>query len=161
MTRTASTKEELTDPESLEVQFTARAKAFGAGKNLYRGPNHHDGLNVANDPAQSPTADKAKVRGSPGDGRTVGVTHVYFLCTANRDKGWAWKLLQYLGGRTKDGNYTQAENLARDAMLGSGYQSVMDSEVIGTGWAPRGDVPAILEIWKKATYLGEVVDSMY
>ena len=46
--------------------------------------------------------------GSPGDGKTIGVTHVYFLSTANRDKEWAWKLLQYLGGKTKDGNYTQA-----------------------------------------------------
>ena len=157
----ATFKEELADPESLKVLFTASAKAFGAGKNLYRGPNHHYGLNIANDPAQSPTAGKTKVWGSPGDGRTVGVTHVYFLCTANRDKEWAWKLLQYLGGKTKDGRYTQAENLARDAMLGSGYQSVMDSDVIKAGWAPWGDVPAILEIWKKATYLGEVVNSMY
>ena len=59
--------------------------------------------------------------GSPGDGKTIGVTHVYFLSTANRDKEWAWKLLQYLGGKTKDGNYTQAIGLAKDAMLGSGY----------------------------------------
>ena len=31
-------KEELADPESLKVQFTSSAKAFSAGKNLYRGP---------------------------------------------------------------------------------------------------------------------------
>jgi len=59
---------------------------------------------------------------------------VYFLTTANRDKEWAWKLLQYLGGKTKDGAYTQAVNLAKDAMLGSGYSSVMNSDVIKTGW---------------------------
>ncbi len=110
-------KEDLADPESLKAQFTGSAKAFGAGKNIYRGPNHHYGLNIANDPAQSPNAGKIKVHGSPGDGKTIGDTHVYFLCTANRDKEWAWKLLQYLGGKTKDGQYSQAMSLARDAML--------------------------------------------
>src|SRR5205823_14435926 len=34
---------DIADPESLKVQFTTSAKAFGAGKNLYRGPNHHYG----------------------------------------------------------------------------------------------------------------------
>ena len=70
-------------------------------------------------------AGKVKVHGFPGDGRTIGVAHVYFLSSAHRDKEWAWKLLQYLGGKTKDGEYTQAVNLAKDAMLGSGYNSVM------------------------------------
>ena len=37
---------DIADPESLKVQFTSGAKAFGAGKNLYRGPNHHYGLNI-------------------------------------------------------------------------------------------------------------------
>lgn len=152
---------DIADPESLKVQFTTSAKAFGAGKNLYRGPNHHYGLNVANDPAQSPIAGKVKVLGSPGDGKTIGVTHVYFLTTANRDKEWGWKLLQYLGGRTKDGNYTQAVGLAKDAMLGSGFTSVMNSDAVKQGWAPWGDVPAILKIWDQAAYIGEVCSSVY
>ena len=56
---------DISDPESLKVQFTTSAKAFGAGKNLYRGPNHHYGLNVANDKAQSSIAGKVKVHGFP------------------------------------------------------------------------------------------------
>jgi maltose-binding protein MalE len=103
---------DIADPESLKVQFTTSAKAFGAGKNLYRGPNHHYGLNVANDPAQSPIAGKVKVLGSPGDGKTIADAHVYFLCTANRNKEWAWKLLQYLGGKTK-GRQLHAGNQPR------------------------------------------------
>ncbi|MBN9487500.1 MAG: extracellular solute-binding protein [Alphaproteobacteria bacterium] len=152
---------DIADPESLKVQFTTSAKAFGAGKNLYRGPNHHYGLNVVNDPTQSPIAGKVKVLESPGDGRTIADAHVYFVTTANRNKEWAWKLLQYLGGRTKDGNYTQAIGLAKDAMLGSGYNSVMNSDAVKTGWAPWGDVPTILKIWDKATYIGEVCSSVY
>jgi hypothetical protein len=152
---------DIADPESLKVQFTSGAKAFGAGKNLYRGPNHHYGLNICNDPAQSPIAGKVKALGSPGDGKTIGVTHVYFLSSANRDKEWAWKLLQYLGGKTKDGQYSQAINLARDAMLGSGYNSVMKSAAVTEGWKPWGDPVQILQIWDKATYVAEVVPSIY
>ena len=59
---------DISDPESLKVQFTTSAKAFSAGKNLYRGPNHHYGLNIVNDPSQSPIAGKVKVHGFPGDG---------------------------------------------------------------------------------------------
>ena len=143
------------------MQFTSGAKAFGAGKNLYRGPNHHYGLNICNDPAQSPIAGKVKALGSPGDGKTIGVAHVYFVSSANRNKEWAWKLLQYLGGKTKDGNYTQALGLAKDAMLGSGYSSVMNSDAIKLGWAPWGDVPKMLKIWDKSAYIGDVCSSIY
>jgi hypothetical protein len=114
-----------------------------------------------NDPSQSPIAGKVKVWGSPGDGKTIGDTHVYFLCTANRDRDWAWKLLQYLGGKTKDGAYTQADTLARDAMLGSGYASVMKSAAVAEGWKPWGEPQKILQIWDKATYVGEVCNSVY
>lgn len=154
-------KEDLADPESMKLQFTTSAKSFGAGKNIYRGPNHFYGLNIVNDPKESPIAGKVKAHDSPGDGRTIGDTHVYFLCTANRDKDWAWKLLQYLGGKTKDGHYSQAENLARDAMLGSGFKSVMNSNVITEGWKPWGDPQKLLQIWDKATYVGEVCNSIY
>ena len=78
---------DIADPESLKVQFTTSAKVFGAGKNLYRGPNHHYGLNVANDKAQSSIAGKVKVHGFPGDGRTIGVAHVYFLSSAQSRQG--------------------------------------------------------------------------
>ena len=50
------------------------------------------------------------------------------------DKEWAWKLLQYLGGRTKDGQYTQATNLMRNAMLGSGFNTVMESKDLRETW---------------------------
>ncbi len=62
---------------------------------------------------------------------------------------------------TKDGQYTQANRLATDAMLGSGYQSVMDSELLKTGWAKWADVPTVLGIWNKATNFADVVPAVY
>ena len=112
---------DIADPELLKVQFTTSPRRSAPARTSIAGPNHHYGLNIVNDPAQSPIAGKVKVLGSPGDGKTIGDAHVYFLSPPTANKEWAWKLLQYLGGKTKDGNYTQAISLAKDAMLGSGY----------------------------------------
>ncbi len=46
-------------------------------------------------------------------------------------------------------------------MLGSGYNSVMNSDAVKQGWAPWGDVPAILKIWDQAAYIGDVCSSVY
>ena len=46
-------------------------------------------------------------------------------------------------------------------MLGSGYQSVMESDAVLEGWAPWGDPKQLLEMWNKASYIGEPVSSVY
>ncbi len=45
-------------------------------------------------------------------------------------------------------------------MLGSGYQSVMESELLRKGWAKWGDVPTILGAWSKATNFADVVPAV-
>ncbi|HEV8438050.1 MAG TPA: extracellular solute-binding protein [Methylomirabilota bacterium] len=154
-------KEELADPNSLNLRFIPAVKAFNAGQHVYLGTLHHYYLSLVNDQAQSPIAGKGRVLALPGDGKTIGYTMLYILCSATKNKEWAWKLQQYLGGRTKNGEYTQANRLATDAMLGSGYQSVMDSELLRKGWAKWGDVPTILNIWSKASNFADVVPTVY
>ena len=155
------TKHEIADPNSLNLRFIPAVKAFNAGQHVYLGTQHHYYMSLANDAAQSPIAGKAKVHGHPGDGKTIGYTMIYILSGAYDDKEWAWKLLQYLGGRTKDGEYTQANRLATDAMLGSGYQSVMESDLLREGWSKWADVDAILDAWGKATNFADVVPAVY
>lgn len=155
------TEHEIADPNSLNLRFIPAVKAFNAGQHIYLGTQHHYYMSLANDEAQSPIAGKAKVHGHPGDGKTIGYTMIYILSGAYEDKEWAWKLLQYLGGKTKDGQYTQANRLATDAMLGSGYQSVMESELLREGWSKWADVDVILDIWKKATNFANVVPAVY
>ena len=156
----ATFKDELADPNSFNVRFIPAVKAFNAGQHVYLGTLHHYYLQNANDAASSPIAGKARFHGHPGDGKTIGYTMLYIMPTTTKNKEWAWKLLQYLGGRTKDGKYTQAERLATDAMLGSGYQSVMESAVLREGWAKWGDVPAILGAWNKAANFAEIVPAV-
>jgi ABC-type glycerol-3-phosphate transport system substrate-binding protein len=153
-------KEELADPTSFNVRFIPAVKAFNAGQHIYLGTLHHYYLSLVNDAAQSPIAGKGRMVGHPGDGKTIGYTMLYIMVSTTKNKDWAWKLLQYLGGKTKDGQYTQAQRLATDAMLGSGYQSVMESELLRTGWAKWGDVPAILGAWNKAANFSEIVPAV-
>lgn len=153
-------KEELADPNSLNLRFIPAAKAFNAGQHVYLGTLHHYYINLINDQAQSPIAGKGKVLGHPGDGKTIGYTMLYIMPSTTKHREWAWALLQYLGGRTKDGQYTQANRLATDAMLGSGYQSVMESELLRRGWAKWGDVPTILGAWNRAVNFAEVVPAV-
>jgi len=151
----------LSDPGSLKMQQTTSAATFSAGHNLYRGPSQHFGLSIINDPARSSIAGKVKIWGSPGDGKTIGSTHSVFLTTATRNKEWGWKLLQYLGGKTRDGKYTMAETLARTAMFLPGYTSLLNSHAIAEGWKKWCDPQKLLEIMGKATYVGEVCNSIY
>jgi ABC-type glycerol-3-phosphate transport system substrate-binding protein len=153
-------KEELADPGSLNLRFIPAAKAFNSGQHVYLGTLHHYYVSLINDAAQSPIAGKGRVLGHPGDGKTIGYTMLYILVSTTKNREWAWKLMQYLGGRTKNGDYTQANRLADDAMLGSGYRSVMESEGLRRGWSKWGDVPTILKAWSKATTFNEVVPAV-
>ncbi len=153
-------KDELSDPNSLELRFIPAAKAFNTGDYLYLLPLHHYYINLVNDSAQSPIAGKGKYAPMPGDGKTLGYTVLYLMSSATKNKEWAWKLLQYMGGKTKAGTYTQAERLASDAMLASGYESVMRSDVIRTGWAKWGDPAVVLKQWETASTWTEAVPAV-
>jgi multiple sugar transport system substrate-binding protein len=154
-------KEELADPNSLNLRFIPAAKAFNAGQHVFLGTLHHYYISLINDAAQSPIAGKGRVLGLPDDGKTIGYTMLYVLSSNTKNRDWAWKLLQYLGGRTKSGEYTQANRLAVDAMLGSGYRSVLEGDVLKRGWSKWADVPTVLGIWNKATNFADVVPAVY
>ena len=153
------TKHNISDPESLKVQMGGSTNAFKAGQHLYRGPNHHYTLRQINDPSQSSIAGKVKVHGFPGDGRSIANANVYCMMTAKGNKDWAWKQLQYLGGRTKDGEYMQAQKLMREQMFGSGFKSIMDSPELKQAWSQWADVPTLLDTWNKSDFIGDVIQS--
>ena len=46
-------------------------------------------------------------------------------------------------------------------MLASGYQSVMDSDLLRRAWAKWADVPTLLDVFKKATNFADVAPAVY
>jgi len=83
------------------------------------------------------------------------------ISSATKNREWAWKLLQYLAGRTKDGEYAQAKNLAKEYMLAPGYKSVMASPEIREVWSKRVDVDKMLDIFNRAVNYADVVPAIY
>ena len=45
-------------------------------------------------------------------------------------------------------------------MLASGYQSVMESDLLRKAWAKWADVPTVLDVFKKATNFADVVPAV-
>lgn len=151
------TKWNISDPESLKVVTGSTSLAFGGGKNLYRGCDQHYMFNQVNQAGRTAISGKMRAHPFPGDGRTLSMSVPYFITTATRDVEWAWKLLQYFGGRTKDGDYTQALGLAKNAMLGSGYKSVMADPSVRESWRQWGDPDIIMDSWDKSTNIHKVI----
>jgi multiple sugar transport system substrate-binding protein len=154
-------KHKIADPDSLTLKYVPAVKVFNTGKHIYTGAMHNYFINLVNDPSQSPIAGKAKILGMPGDGRSVAVTWYYMLSSATKNREWAWKMLQYLGGRTKDGEYVQAINLAKDAMLVPGYKSVLQNPSVRETWSKRVDVDKMLEIFDKSVSMADTVPAMH
>lgn len=149
------TKWNIADPVSMKNSTGKTSKAFGAGTNLYFGGGGHYSLNQVNN-RDYPISGHMRLHNWPNPNRILGNEGLYYLSSANRDIEWAWKMLQYLGGRTKDGEYTQAIKLATTTMLGSGYTSVNNSPTVRKTWSKWADVELLLKMWDKATYVGEV-----
>jgi multiple sugar transport system substrate-binding protein len=151
----------LSDPSSLQLSMNASAQTFATGGHLFRGPTQHYGLQIINDPAQSPIAGQGRLWEGPLGPKTITSPHLLYLSTQTRDRQWAWMLLQALGGKTKDGEYTMAKQLAQAAGFGPGYQSLVDSTFLEDAWSGWMDVGKYRELLANATNSFDVVGAFY
>lgn len=147
----------LSDPSSLNLSMNASAQAFSTGGHVFRGPTQHYGIAIINDPEQSPIAGQGRMWSGPQGYRTITSSHLVFMPTAYSDKEWAWKLVQYLGGKTQDGEYTMAKRLANVAMFGPGYKSLVDSPVVTEDWKRWADPDVYTQLLQNATNTFDVV----
>jgi multiple sugar transport system substrate-binding protein len=128
----------ISAPESLELRFIPATKAFWTEKYSYLMFVHHYYMSMLNSEVESPIVGRAHNWLLPNGGATLGYTDLYTMCSTTGSKEWAWMLLQYLGGKTKDGQYTIAKKYAIKSMLGTGFDVVNKD-------------PAVLELWRKWT----------
>ncbi|MDR7483676.1 MAG: extracellular solute-binding protein [Armatimonadota bacterium] len=152
----------ISDPRSLELRFIPALKVFHTGDYLYHLISREYYLSFANDKAQSPIAGRVRAAGLPG-GRVIGAGHGYALSTASRSPEWAWILLQTVGGRDKNGQFTFPNYQLEHFMIGSGYRSVMTPQNYAektAKWVPKGNVEVILANYRQATSILKVVPVM-
>jgi len=144
-------KWEISAPESLELRYIPAAKATWTEKYSFHPLTHHYYMSLMNSQSQSPIAGRMKNFMCPNDGATLGWTVLETMGGNPHDRDWAWMLQQYVGGKTKDGQYTIGLKYAVDAMLGSGFNPVNENPAIKESWKKWTDVDLNLEQWKKAT----------
>ena len=89
---------------------------------------------VTNDPKASKIAGKVKNALMPGKTQsTFAWTAVYLMGSQPVDVDRVWNLLQFFGGKAKDGQYHVIKRWALEFGLGSGYKEVMaDPEVVAS-----------------------------
>ena len=155
-------KTQISDPRSLELRFIPAVKAYMQGKFIYLLIQREYYLSFANDKAQSPIAGHVRAMGLPNN-RIIGAGHGFVMCTATANPEWAWKLLQLVGGKTKDGEYSFHNLDLELTMAGSGYKSVMTPENylkrVGK-WVPEGNEKEILAGYENATGVLEILPVM-
>ncbi len=150
---------QVSDPKSLEVRFIPAARAFNTGDYLYMLGNQLNYIVYNNDPALSPIAGKVRPMLMPGDGRTLGQTQFYFITRNTRRREWAWRLLQYLGGKTKDGEFIQARKWVEVASVAPAFKSLMNRTFLA-GWKKFFDLELPLRQWPKGTAIVEAVPAI-
>lgn len=154
------TEWQISDPRSIELRYIPSAKAFAQGEHVFHGPTEFYFIEQMNRKGESPIAGRVGNFNMPGDGTTLGFTQLYGIPATTKNKEWAWKLLQHVGGKDKDGNYFTAKTFALGAMTGSGYTAVMEDPEVKAKWAEWVDVDLLLKQWAKARYISEAVPAI-
>ncbi|MBC7223959.1 MAG: extracellular solute-binding protein [Anaerolineae bacterium] len=142
---------QISAPESLELRYIPAAKAFWTGKYSFHLFTHHYYSSLMNSQKESPIAGRVKNFLLPNGGATLGWTALFVMGANAGSREWAWMLMQYAGGKTKDGNYTAALKYGVDAMLGSGFRPVNENPAIMESWKKWIDVELNLKQWDLAT----------
>jgi ABC-type glycerol-3-phosphate transport system substrate-binding protein len=154
------TEWEVSDPSSIELRYIPSANAFAQGEHIFHGPTEYYFIEQMNREGESPIAGKVKNFNMPGDGTTLGVAQLYGIPATTQNKEWAWKLLQHVGGKAKDGEYFTRKLFAENAMTGPGYPEVMEDPDVQAAWSQWVDMDLLLEQWDKAKYIGEAVPAI-
>jgi len=151
---------EISAPESLEYRFIPAVKAFWTGKYSHHLFTRAYYMRYLNHETESPIRGRVHQWFLPNGGATLGWTAFYALGSNTRSPEWAWKLLQYMGGKTKDGQYTIAKRYAMDTMLGSGFDPVNRDAEVQAAWKKWTDVELNMRQWERATAVSAVVPAM-
>jgi multiple sugar transport system substrate-binding protein len=107
--------------------------AYCTGRHTFMVLHDYD-QKVTNDPAASKIAGKVKNALMPGKTHsTFAWTAVYLMGAHPVDDARVWNLLQFFGGKAKDGQYHVIKRWALQFGLGSGYKEVMnDPDVVAS-----------------------------
>ena len=107
--------------------------SYASGRHTFQ-PMHDYNQKVVNDPEFSQIAGKVRNTLMPGATRdTFAWTATYLMGSDPVDAERVWQMLQFFGGKAKDGKYHVCKRWALEFGLGSGHKELMnDPEVVAS-----------------------------
>ena len=131
-------KEALVTPDIMTLPNEG-VPSYATGRHTFMILHDYD-QKVANDPKLSKAAGKVKNALMPGKTKsTFGWTAAYVMAKQPIDVERDWNLLQFFGGKAKDGQYHVIKRWALEFGLGSGYREVMDDPEIKASFSQWRD----------------------
>jgi len=146
----------IADLSALELRWIPALKAYAAGKHMFTITRERYMLNV-NDPSKSPTAGSHKIFKI---GPHIFAGHFWALGSNAADKNFSWAYLQYLGGKTKAGQYFMADARAKYAGASGWPEKTLQNAEIKALWDKWFDLAEYGRQWKDARFIGDVCRAM-
>jgi len=138
-------------PPDVFTQIGESVPNFSTGQHSYMVVHEYD-QKVFNTPSTSQIAGAARNFIMPGKTRSTFVwTAVYQMGAKPVDEARAWNLMQFFGGKAKDGEYHVAKRWALDFGLGTPYKEVIDSPEVQKSFSAWKDTKIATQQLETAT----------
>ena len=143
-------EEELVVPDIMTLQGEA-VPNFATGQHTYMIVHEYD-QKVFNTPEMSQIAGACRNAIMPGKTRSTFIwTAVYQMGADPVDELRAWDLMQFFGGKAKDGNYHVATRWALDFGLGTPHKEVIESDAVQAAFSQWKDLEVATQQLETAT----------
>ncbi len=146
-------KHKIIDPKTVEMDTNMARDAMGAGQVAFTGVPKYD-IQRLNDPKLSQVAGKIKMMHYPSlepqMHGSVGWTRMYCLTNNVRYIDESWQLIQYLGGKDKNGEFYTAKRWYLLKGLGFAYPHLWKDKEIYESTSKWADVKVIEDIGQYA-----------
>lgn len=143
-------EEELVVPDIMTLQGEA-VPNFATGQHTYMIVHEYD-QKVFNTPEMSQIAGACRNAIMPGKTRSTFIwTAVYQMGADPVDELRAWDLMQFFGGKAKDGNYHVATRWALDFGLGTPHKEVIESDAVQAAFSQWKDLGVATQQLETAT----------
>jgi multiple sugar transport system substrate-binding protein len=131
--------QKLVAPDILTMEEEA-LPAYQTGRYTFMVLHDYD-QKTMNDPKQSKAAGAVKNALIPGKTQDTFIwTAMYLIGAKPVDRDRAWNLMQFFGGKAKDGQYHVAKRWALDFGLGTGWKEVVEDPEVVASWKQWRDL---------------------
>jgi multiple sugar transport system substrate-binding protein len=143
-------KEQLIPPDVF-THLGESVPNFATGQHTYMVVHEYD-QKVFNTPSMSQIAGAARNAIMPGKTRSTFIwTAVYQMGAKPVDEARVWNLMQFFGGKAKDGEYHVAKRWALEFGLGTPYKEVIESAEVQKSFSAWKDMKVATKQLETAT----------